>query len=129
MFHQKFGFLSWSDFDEHLWQELLDEAKNSQKLDLNEIISGSDHDYDVLTQARANAERCGIGHKITFTQTDLSQLEAPTDCGILISLYFDANNYFFEVAHKLTIKKPMSINISNPTPTLPEFAGREFDDS
>jgi putative N6-adenine-specific DNA methylase len=84
LFRQKFGFFSWSDFDEHLWQELLDEAKNSRKLDLNEIISGSDRDDDVLTQARANAERCGIGHKITFTQTDLSQLEAPTDCGILI---------------------------------------------
>ncbi|HEY9694149.1 MAG TPA: class I SAM-dependent RNA methyltransferase [Oculatellaceae cyanobacterium] len=84
LYRQKFGFLSWSDFDEHIWQELLDEAKNSQKLDLNETISGSDRDDDVLTQARANAERCGIGHKITFTQTDLSQLEAPTDCGILI---------------------------------------------
>ncbi|AFZ11699.1 rRNA (guanine-N(2)-)-methyltransferase [Crinalium epipsammum PCC 9333] len=84
LFRQKFGFFSWSDFDEPLWQELLEEAKNSRKLDLKEIISGSDRDYDVLTQARANAERCGIGHKITFTQTDLSQLEAPTDCGILI---------------------------------------------
>lgn len=84
LFRQKFGFFSWSDFDEPLWQELLEEAKNSRKLDLKEIISGSDRDYDVLTQARTNAERCGIGHKITFTQTDLSQLEAPTDCGILI---------------------------------------------
>ncbi|MBW4574742.1 MAG: RNA methyltransferase [Aphanothece sp. CMT-3BRIN-NPC111] len=84
LFRQRFGFLSWSDFDEHLWQELREEAKNSQKLDLNAPIYGSDRDYDVLIQARTNAERCGIENKITFTLTELSQLEAPQDCGVII---------------------------------------------
>ena len=84
LFREKFGFLSWLDFDEQLWQELQEEAEDNQKLDLDAPIYGSDRNYDILTQAHANAERCGIEDKITFTQTELSQLEAPTDSGVLI---------------------------------------------
>jgi len=45
---------------------------------------GSDRDPNVLNQARSNAERCGIADQIKFTQTQLSQLEAPADYGVLI---------------------------------------------
>jgi putative N6-adenine-specific DNA methylase len=84
LFRQKFGFVSWLDFDEHLWQELRESAKNTQKSDLKALISGSDRDPDVIDQAYTNASRCGIEDKITFTQTELSQIEAPTDCGVII---------------------------------------------
>lgn len=84
LFRKKFGFESWSDFDAQLWQELLTSAQNSQLPDLKAPIFGSDRDSNVLLQARTNAERCGIEHQITFAQTELSQLEAPADCGILI---------------------------------------------
>jgi putative N6-adenine-specific DNA methylase len=84
LFRKKFGFESWRDFDEQLWQELLTEAQTSQIPDLKALISGSDRDPNVLIQARSNAERCGIQHQITFAQTELSQLEASADCGVLI---------------------------------------------
>lgn len=84
LFHLCFAFESWADFDEQLWQELLTEAQNSEIPNLKAPISGSDRDPNVLTQARSNAERCGIEHQITFTTTELSQLEAPADCGVLI---------------------------------------------
>ena len=84
LFREKFGFESWPDFDEYLWQELLTEAKNNRILDLKAPISGSDRDPNVVSQARSNAERCGIQHQVTFTQTELSQIEAPADGGVLI---------------------------------------------
>jgi putative N6-adenine-specific DNA methylase len=84
LFRQKFGFFNWTDFDEQLWQELLTEAQNSQIADLKAPIYASDRDSHVLNQAHFNAERCGIKHQITFVQTELSQLQAPADCGVLI---------------------------------------------
>ncbi|MFE1745687.1 class I SAM-dependent RNA methyltransferase [Coleofasciculus sp. H7-2] len=84
LFRENFGFFSWLDFDEHLWDEIWAEAENSEISDLKASIWGSDKDPDILNQARTNAQRCGIEDKVTFTQTELSQLEAPTDSGILI---------------------------------------------
>lgn len=84
LFRQKFGFQNFPDFDPQLWQQLLTEAQNSRLSELQALILGSDRDPNVLAQARSNAQRCGIEHQIQFAQTELSQLEAPADCGILI---------------------------------------------
>jgi len=84
LFREKFGFFSWLDFDEKLWDELWAEAEKAEALYLKSPIWGSDRDGDILNQARINAQRCGLEDQITFTQTELSQLEAPTDRGVLI---------------------------------------------
>jgi putative N6-adenine-specific DNA methylase len=84
LFRENFGFFSWLDFDEALWEEIWAEAENSEISDLKAPIWGSDKDPDILNQARTNAQRCGIEDKLTFTQTELSQLEAPADSGVLI---------------------------------------------
>lgn len=84
LFRRKFAFETFPDFDPKLWQELLTEAHNSEISDLKAPIFGSDRDPAVLAQARSNVERCGIEDQIKFAQTDLSQLEAPADCGVLI---------------------------------------------
>ena len=84
LFRQKFGFESWPDFDEQLWQELLTQARNSQIPNLKAPIWGSDRDSSVITQARGNASRCNIADQIKFTTTDLSEIEAPADCGVVI---------------------------------------------
>lgn len=84
LFRQKFCFESFPDFDQQLWQQLLTQAKNSQINKLTAPILGSDRDASVLIQARSNSERCGIQQYIQFTQTELAELEAPTDCGMII---------------------------------------------
>ncbi|MGK7877810.1 MAG: class I SAM-dependent RNA methyltransferase [Xenococcaceae cyanobacterium] len=81
---QRFGFESWRDFDKSLWQKILKEAKDSQLSALPATIAGSDRDHDILEQARINAEHCGINHQVKFAQTELSQIEAPADCGVII---------------------------------------------
>lgn len=84
LFREKFGFMTWRDFDEPLWDKLWAEAENSELPELKEVIAGCDRDFDMLTQARTNAQQAGISGKIQFAQTELSQLEAPADRGVLI---------------------------------------------
>ncbi|WP_293336543.1 THUMP domain-containing protein [Microcoleus sp. CAWBG58] len=84
LFREKFGFMTWPDFDEPLWDKLWAEAENSELPELKEIIAGCDRDSDMLDQARTNAQQAGISGKIKFARTELSELEAPTDRGILI---------------------------------------------
>jgi len=84
LFRNHFGFESWPDFDKHLWQQLLREAKNSQISELKAPIVGSDRDPDILEQARLNAQQCEVAEQVTFNQTELSQLEVPAKEGIII---------------------------------------------
>jgi putative N6-adenine-specific DNA methylase len=87
LFRKQFAFEKWPDFDEALWQQLLNEAENSELSELKAPIFGCDRDLDILNQARINAEQCGVADKVRFTQTDLSVLsllEAPADNGVII---------------------------------------------
>jgi putative N6-adenine-specific DNA methylase len=84
LFREKFGFMTWRDFDEPLWDKLWAEAENSELPELKETIAGCDRDSDMLDQARTNAQQAGISGKIKFARTELSELEPPTDRGILI---------------------------------------------
>lgn len=84
LYRQQFAFERWQDFDPQLWQQLKAAAKQQQRASLPAPICGSDHDRDVLAQAKINAENCGIADQIQFTQTELSQLEPPSDRGIII---------------------------------------------
>lgn len=84
LFREQFAFETWRDFDEKLWKQLLEEAENSKLAELKAAIFGSDRDPDILNQARMNAEQCGVADKVTFTQTELSQIEAPGNSGVII---------------------------------------------
>jgi putative N6-adenine-specific DNA methylase len=84
LFRMQFAFERWPDFDEALWEQLLKEAEKSKLSELKEPIVGSDRDPDILSQARLNADYCGVGQLVTFTQTELSQVEAPADYGVII---------------------------------------------
>ncbi len=84
LLREKFGFTTWQDFDESLWNRLLEEAKNSQLSELKAPIYASDRNYNVLDQGISNAKLCGVADKIKFTKTELSEIEAPAEKGILI---------------------------------------------
>jgi len=84
LFRMQFAFERWPNFDEALWEQLLKEAENSELSELKVPIVGSDRDSDILNQARINAQQCGLADKVKFTQTELSQVEAPADSGVII---------------------------------------------
>lgn len=84
LFRHQFAFEKWPNFDETLWQQLLDEAKDNELPALKAPIMGNDKDPDILNQARINAEQCGVADQVKFTQTELQELEAPADKGVII---------------------------------------------
>ena len=84
LFRKRFGFEGWRDFDASLWQKLRLEAQDSQLEILPATIWGRDRTGDILKQAQINAGLCGLQEHISFTQQELSQLEAPADCGVII---------------------------------------------
>jgi len=84
VFRQEFAFQRWRDFDAGLWEQLLQEAKSSEIRELKAPIRGSDCDLEIITQARINAQYCGVADLVTFSQTELLELEAPADSGMII---------------------------------------------
>lgn len=84
LFREQFGFMNWRDFDALLWQQLREEAKNSQLTELPAPIYGSDRDFDALKQARINADRSGLAQHIQLKQQELYHIEPPAEKGILI---------------------------------------------
>jgi putative N6-adenine-specific DNA methylase len=84
LFRERFAFETWVDFDSDLFDQLLKQAETSQLSELKAAIVGSDRDPDILNQARINAAQCGVTDKVTFTQTELSQVEAPANSGVII---------------------------------------------
>ena len=84
LFRERFGFETWLDYDDDLWEQMLNEAEDCQEEDLQAFVGGCDHDPNVLIQAHGNAARCGIEHLVQFQQSELANVEAPADSGILM---------------------------------------------
>ncbi|PZO10258.1 MAG: RNA methyltransferase [Leptolyngbya foveolarum] len=84
LFRERFGFESWLDYDDALWEQMLKEAEDCQEEDLRAFVGGCDRDPNVLIQANSNATKCGIEHLVKFSQSELADVEAPTDSGILM---------------------------------------------
>lgn len=79
-----FGFQTWPDYDEALWQSVVTAAKKRQRSTIEGAVIGCDFDLDTLDQARANADSSGISDHIEFNYLDFANIEAPADSGILI---------------------------------------------
>ena len=84
LYRDRFGFQSWLDYDDSLWDKIVTEANNKQQFDLNIPIVGSDRNLEILNQARENAYNCNVTDYIEFIHQDLSQITAPADKGIII---------------------------------------------
>ncbi|WP_017292414.1 THUMP domain-containing class I SAM-dependent RNA methyltransferase [Geminocystis herdmanii] len=83
LYRQKFCFQNWTDYDPQLWENLLKEAKMSQKDHLTPMI-GTDADADIIKQAQSNAKACNISDQVKFYQQHLVDIVAPAESGILI---------------------------------------------
>ncbi|MEL7070096.1 MAG: THUMP domain-containing protein [Cyanobacteria bacterium J06581_3] len=84
LFRERFGFETWLDFDEALWDDMLNGAEDRQREDLLAFVGGSDRDLNVIVQANSNAQKCGIEHLVQFQQSELEKVEAPADSGIVM---------------------------------------------
>jgi putative N6-adenine-specific DNA methylase len=78
-----FLFQNWADFDEQLWEELLEEAEKAQKNKIPPII-GSDVDADIVRQAQKNAKICHLDRDIEIYQRHLVDIQPPAPSGIIL---------------------------------------------
>ena len=84
LYRDHFGFQSWLDYDESLWERLITEAKNHQKSELSVPIAGSDRNLEVIQQAQSNAFNSAVADHVKFIHQDLAQATPPVDKGIII---------------------------------------------
>jgi 23S rRNA (guanine2445-N2)-methyltransferase / 23S rRNA (guanine2069-N7)-methyltransferase len=85
-----YGFMGWRGHDAALWDELMREARARSRAGAETapprlIIRGQDRDPSAIRNARANAERAGIGHCVQFEVRALADA-APADNGSDIGL-------------------------------------------
>lgn len=84
LFRDRFGFESWPDFDDQLWQDLRTEAKAQQRSTLLASIGGSDRNPSVIKQASVNAHNCGVADQVWFAEIELQDVTAPATEGVLM---------------------------------------------
>lgn len=82
MMRAHWGFLAWKRHEADLWDRLLDEAtgRRARGLERLDPVDGQDHDARALRDARANAERAGLGGHVRFEQRALADC-APARSG------------------------------------------------
>ncbi|GBF80490.1 THUMP domain-containing class I SAM-dependent RNA methyltransferase [Aphanothece sacrum] len=84
LYHKQFSFENWQDFDQTLYEKIIQEAEQQQLTNLKAPIFGSDQDFDIIKQAKTNARNCYVNHQIEFSQIELEDVEPPTDQGIIV---------------------------------------------
>lgn len=80
----EFGFFNWKNFDEELFDNVVEEALNSEINNPVEII-GIDNNGRVLGMSRANIKAAGLTDKIKLQLKDFQEFTPPTEPGIIIS--------------------------------------------
>jgi len=84
LYKDKFGFETWHNFDQSVWESILSEAKKQKQSQLQAPIFGSDRDLEVIQQAQRNANLCNLEKHISLKQQELAEIEAPSDRGVII---------------------------------------------
>jgi putative N6-adenine-specific DNA methylase len=84
LYRENFGFQTWPDYDQSLWDELVIEAENAENSKLLAPIIGSDDNGEVIQQAQVNARNSGLKYQIQFFHKSLAEVEAPADSGVII---------------------------------------------
>ena len=85
-----FSFQRWPDFDPALWRQEVEAARELARDTLADgrplaPLVGSDHNAEVLAQARANAEAAGVAPWIRFVQADARAFTPPPGPGVIVT--------------------------------------------
>ncbi len=82
---RKFAFEKFKDFDRDLWLKICEKAVE-EELDVTELpIFGSDISDDAVEMAKVNLENAGLLEAVTLKCSDILDLSAPADNGIIIA--------------------------------------------
>lgn len=82
-FRKKYGFMTWHDFDNELWQKVMEDA-DAEMRDFDYEILASDHSFKAVEIAKANIENAHLHHDIKLTKQDMFEMVPPEGGGIMI---------------------------------------------
>jgi len=74
LYRDYFGFLKWKKFDNKLWQDLLDDARQAKK-EITNIITGYDADSTSVKTALSNIQFAGLDKIIHIEKRELSDFD------------------------------------------------------
>lgn len=77
LFRKKFLFMNWPDFFEPRWNELLLEAKNSQRAIPTNLLFGRDQSKEAIKQTQFAFRKIGLESSVNLAQQDFFSFEAP----------------------------------------------------
>lgn len=81
---RRFGFQSWLNYDEAVWEKVVQEAMDAEKEELPFLFYGYDIDNRVLKIAKDNAMRAGVDQVIEFKKESVATVEPPVEKGLII---------------------------------------------
>jgi putative N6-adenine-specific DNA methylase len=79
-----FAFQKFIQYDESIWDRLLEEALDQEKESLDFQLFGYDLDRQVLKKAKENAVRAGVADVISFKCEPVATVEPPVEKGLII---------------------------------------------
>ena len=79
----RFGFFTWKDFDEKLWNSIREKAISEIRTE-GPIIVASDHSKKAVSMARVNAKNAGLENLIEIKCEEFQNLVPPPGPGTLI---------------------------------------------
>lgn len=80
----RFGFQNWLNYEEDVWQKLVEEAMDNELSDLDFKLYGYDIDRKIITVAKENAKRAGVDHVIEFKREPVATVEPPAPNGVAV---------------------------------------------
>lgn len=81
---ESYGFQHWLDYDEKMWNELIEEAK-SLRNNMRLTILGSDVDTDSLDIARLSTLELSLSPDVRIQRKSLRELTRVTESGVIVT--------------------------------------------
>ena len=85
IFRQEFGFERWKDFDDALWNSIIDEAKEKVLDKPGFRITGIDKSAQIIRDAKENASLARLGGNIDFHTMSFEDYTPDVKSGIIIT--------------------------------------------
>jgi putative N6-adenine-specific DNA methylase len=82
---RRFAFMRWPGFDESVWEQLVQQARERMLPRAPVPILGSDRDAGAVAASAANAERAGVAGDIEWRRAAISAMAPPSGRGWIIT--------------------------------------------
>jgi 23S rRNA G2445 N2-methylase RlmL len=112
-FRKKFAFQKSMDFDDAIWQKVVNQTLGEETEPLPLKLYGSDVQGKMIKIAKENAERAGVEGDIHFSSKHINEIEPPAERGLLIvnppygdrlGVTEDLKDVYKDLAHVLKTK-------------------------